>query len=339
MFDSPPFRSPHRTYTRVARSSSRTHPPLATLTLYSNEEAVAFVIDFLKIGCRPEQVCSRMLDYCLKLNSRDNMTAVLVLFPAAPVKVEGHTIDERWEYNMMRNRESISAEEIKAVRSMLMGGEGALGGDDGDGGLPEEGKPPQLVPQPPSARVMLPSGTAERRKSRRSGSEKASVPPAPRRSRGSSFGAEARVGMGMGMSGSRGARSSRSSRSSVGSASSSSSSMGGWSRHGSASTSRSSSGGSRRADSASGSRSSSGSGSRRVDSRGGGAGAGCAGGVSGRRSSSAGKSAGKGSGASDDRNDEGSGNHPSPLHRSVPHGSSKVGIGSRRRTDSQFRSF
>mmetsp|Transcript_18621 Transcript_18621/g.59290 ORF Transcript_18621/g.59290 Transcript_18621/m.59290 type:complete len:315 (-) Transcript_18621:326-1270(-) len=50
----------------------------------SNEQCVDFVRDKLRRYNKVEKVCESLLDECLARGSRDNMSAVLVLFPGAP---------------------------------------------------------------------------------------------------------------------------------------------------------------------------------------------------------------------------------------------------------------
>eukprot|EP00042_Codosiga_hollandica_P047932 m.527181 g.527181 ORF g.527181 m.527181 type:complete len:515 (+) comp57558_c0_seq1:762-2306(+) len=55
----------------------------------TNESACEFVVNQLKAGYSPQETCERMLDHCLGLDSKDNMTAMVVLFDGAPQAVEG----------------------------------------------------------------------------------------------------------------------------------------------------------------------------------------------------------------------------------------------------------
>jgi len=60
----------------------------------SNDAVLTFVTNQLKAGYNPTETCNRLLDYCLALDSKDNMSAVLVTFPGAPTKVEGFEAPE-----------------------------------------------------------------------------------------------------------------------------------------------------------------------------------------------------------------------------------------------------
>ena len=55
----------------------------------TNEQARHFVACHLKAGVPPHQICERMLEHCLDLGSRDNMSAIVVLLPNAPKPIEG----------------------------------------------------------------------------------------------------------------------------------------------------------------------------------------------------------------------------------------------------------
>ena len=63
----------------------------------TSDEGIQFVLDHLKSGVSSEEVCRRLLDHCLALGSTDNISAVLVLFNAAPTKVEGHAVHGIWK--------------------------------------------------------------------------------------------------------------------------------------------------------------------------------------------------------------------------------------------------
>jgi serine/threonine protein phosphatase PrpC len=60
----------------------------------SNDQAKNFVVNQLKAGYSGVDICNRMLDYCLHLGSKDNMSIVLVLMPNAPKQVEGFSAPE-----------------------------------------------------------------------------------------------------------------------------------------------------------------------------------------------------------------------------------------------------
>ena len=55
----------------------------------TNEECVTFVADHLKGGWSVPVICERLIDHCLHKNSRDNMSACIVLLPNAPEPVAG----------------------------------------------------------------------------------------------------------------------------------------------------------------------------------------------------------------------------------------------------------
>ena len=62
-----------------------------------SDEGLQFVLDHLKTGASAEEVCRRLLDHCLALGSTDNISAILVLFNAAPTKIEGHAVHVIWK--------------------------------------------------------------------------------------------------------------------------------------------------------------------------------------------------------------------------------------------------
>lgn len=51
-----------------------------------------FVRDHLKAGVPVPVICEEIIDFCLKRDSKDNMTFNLCVFPGAPTKVEGFTL-------------------------------------------------------------------------------------------------------------------------------------------------------------------------------------------------------------------------------------------------------
>jgi len=53
----------------------------------NNEACAQFVLDKMNIGYGLGRICELLLDHCLELTSHDNMTAVLVAFPAAPKQI------------------------------------------------------------------------------------------------------------------------------------------------------------------------------------------------------------------------------------------------------------
>lgn len=54
----------------------------------SNEDLCAFVSSRLKITSNLEQICNDVIDTCLHKGSRDNMSIILITFPAAPTVCE-----------------------------------------------------------------------------------------------------------------------------------------------------------------------------------------------------------------------------------------------------------
>jgi len=62
----------------------------------TNANAAAFITNQLKAGYKAEEVVERLLDYCLHLDSKDNMSAILVLFENAPKPEEGFVAPEQF---------------------------------------------------------------------------------------------------------------------------------------------------------------------------------------------------------------------------------------------------
>jgi serine/threonine protein phosphatase PrpC len=90
--------SPEAEMTAVERSAEDEFLLVACDGIYdvmTNEAAVEFISNQLKAGYAPQEVTERLLDYCLHLGSRDNMSAIVVLFPAAPAKVDGFEAPEQ----------------------------------------------------------------------------------------------------------------------------------------------------------------------------------------------------------------------------------------------------
>jgi len=59
----------------------------------SNEQAVEFVTEQLKGGFKVEEICERLIDHCLVKGSKDNMSVLILLMPAAPKAVPGYTLE------------------------------------------------------------------------------------------------------------------------------------------------------------------------------------------------------------------------------------------------------
>ena len=53
----------------------------------SNDTAAAFILDKMVTGYGLGRCCELLLDHCLELGSRDNMTVVIVALPAAPKQI------------------------------------------------------------------------------------------------------------------------------------------------------------------------------------------------------------------------------------------------------------
>lgn len=80
----------------------------------SNEQAVEFVTEQLKGGFKAPEICERLLDHCLLKNSKDNMSALLILFPNAPKAVPGYEVasivlDEEDQARIQKEQEDQAA--------------------------------------------------------------------------------------------------------------------------------------------------------------------------------------------------------------------------------------
>jgi serine/threonine protein phosphatase PrpC len=53
----------------------------------SNEVCAQFVLDKMNIGHGIGRICELLIDHCLELSSHDNMSVVLIAFPAAPKQI------------------------------------------------------------------------------------------------------------------------------------------------------------------------------------------------------------------------------------------------------------
>eukprot|EP00039_Didymoeca_costata_P022973 m.5711 g.5711 ORF g.5711 m.5711 type:complete len:351 (-) comp3369_c0_seq1:2124-3176(-) len=85
----------------------------------TNEEATVFVLDHLKAGVPPKDICERMMDHCLLKNSKDNMSVCLVLFAGAPKKIEGFPIpDYKLDPEEEERLKAESAEESALSRRL-----------------------------------------------------------------------------------------------------------------------------------------------------------------------------------------------------------------------------
>ncbi|EGD78237.1 hypothetical protein PTSG_09303 [Salpingoeca rosetta] len=110
----------------------------------SNEAAYTFVCNQFKAGYTPTETCNRLLDYCLSLGSKDNMSAVVVKFAAAPEKVEGFKAPEEIpDPNQGADRESPTPQGhvvgIETILSAIMQGGATVSsspGEDGEGDGP-----------------------------------------------------------------------------------------------------------------------------------------------------------------------------------------------------------
>lgn len=95
----------------------------------SNEQAVEFVTEQLKGGFKAPEICERLLDHCLLKNSKDNMSALLVLFENAPKSVPGYEVPNIEPDEEDRARMEQEAAEQAAITKRLSSilGRSALG--------------------------------------------------------------------------------------------------------------------------------------------------------------------------------------------------------------------
>jgi len=86
----------------------------------SNEDIVDFIADRMRVTADLEKICNLVLDTCLHKGSRDNMSIILIAFPAAPkVDSEAKQKDEKLDLlieqkvtEMVQNNKSIAFLEI-----------------------------------------------------------------------------------------------------------------------------------------------------------------------------------------------------------------------------------
>lgn len=91
----------------------------------TNEELAEFVKDRLSVHSDLREVCDDVLDECLVKGSRDNMTMVVVCFPAAPeVNIHRKEAEEAWvsRVKTVINQfldEAVAAEDFKQEEDMV----------------------------------------------------------------------------------------------------------------------------------------------------------------------------------------------------------------------------
>src|SRR5690606_37864358 len=52
-----------------------------------SEDVARFILEKMVIGYGIGRICELLLDHCLELSSHDNMSCILILFPAAPKQI------------------------------------------------------------------------------------------------------------------------------------------------------------------------------------------------------------------------------------------------------------
>lgn len=98
----------------------------------TNEDVIDFVSKQLKLTSDLSKICSTLIDLCLNKNSRDNMSVVLVTFPAAPevsqeaIEKEGineverlKKIEEELSYLAKEAQDSLDLEENCVFASLI----------------------------------------------------------------------------------------------------------------------------------------------------------------------------------------------------------------------------
>jgi len=113
----------------------------------TNEQVMEFVINHLKGGFKPPEICERLCDHCLMKNSKDNMSVVLVLFPNHTKHEPGFVVptlapDEEEQQRMKdaaAQEADISRRLSQLVNQKFEEG-GAPGGPSGD--APDGNAPP-----------------------------------------------------------------------------------------------------------------------------------------------------------------------------------------------------
>ncbi len=93
----------------------------------SNEDCAKFVLEKAGEGChRPQDLAGEIIDRCFELQSKDNMSAIVVAFPSAPSN--SLSAEKKREYDLMR-----AARETAKEREAAGGGASAMAEEGGTG--------------------------------------------------------------------------------------------------------------------------------------------------------------------------------------------------------------
>ncbi len=87
----------------------------------TNEDLCAFVSSRLKITNDLEQICNDVIDTCLHKGSRDNMSIILITFPAAPTVSEEAVTAEKDLDTRLKQRidELMDQENVTSIGEIL----------------------------------------------------------------------------------------------------------------------------------------------------------------------------------------------------------------------------
>lgn len=119
----------------------------------TNQQVVNFVASHLKAGTAPEVICERLLDHCLEKNSKDNMSAIIVILPAAPKPMPDFQLPsfhDPVEENARRQNDQREAMALHQRLSMMLTGDPNMlqrpsqGDDDDDDEMAAEAGPNDL---------------------------------------------------------------------------------------------------------------------------------------------------------------------------------------------------
>jgi hypothetical protein len=91
----------------------------------SNEQCAALLLEKAQEGCyRPQDLAGEIIDKCFELQSKDNMSAIVVAFPMAPSNAL--SAEKKREYEVQR-----AARESAKEREAAAGGAGAMAEEGG----------------------------------------------------------------------------------------------------------------------------------------------------------------------------------------------------------------
>ena len=109
------------------------HPPTPPVPsppqvwdVVSNDECARFVLDKVREGCaKPVDLAGEIIDRCFDLQSKDNMSAIVVALPGAPSRTLTPELVASYEAQK-------AAKEAEKERAAKSGGAGAMA-EDGTG--------------------------------------------------------------------------------------------------------------------------------------------------------------------------------------------------------------